>query len=192
MLLHARNLGEFLIEGRYKTSDIHRSDFAPEWSPPNDPTKRRLRDARPTLDRHLSHLSWERVEVDEAELDPDHIARDMVEVMAAFVDHLEAVANPAAAWFDGQLQQARVLLAGGDTGDRVVSADTSRAVEPTDIGHEAFGRAPRERHLPPIPPIALRVRGPAVALARRTWALAADALSRLAESLKKLRYRDGA
>jgi hypothetical protein len=36
------------------------------------------------------------------------------------------------------------------------------------------------------------VREPAVALARLTWALATDALARLADSVKKLRHRDGA
>jgi hypothetical protein len=192
MLLHARNLGAFLIEGRYKTSDIHRSDFAPGWSPSNSPTKRRLREARPLLDRHLSHLTWERVDVDAADHDPDRIAHDMVEVMAEFVEHLEAEANPAAAWFDGQLQRARVLLAGDGAGDGVVTDDTSRAAEPADTGNGAVERAARERHLPPIPPIALRVREPAVALARLTWALATDALARLADSVKKLRHRDGA
>ncbi|HMF04648.1 MAG TPA: hypothetical protein VKH17_07535 [Acidimicrobiia bacterium] len=193
MLLHARNLGEFLIEGRYKTSDIHRSDFAPSWSPPNNPTKRRLREARPMLDRHLSHLSWEGVEVDEAYRDPDRIAHDMVEVMAAFVDHLETEANPAAAWFDGQLQQARVLLAGGDgAGDGVVSEDTSRATERTDTGNGAVGRAIPFPRLPSIPAVAIRVGEPAVAIARRTWGLVAGALSRLAVSLKELRHRDRA
>jgi hypothetical protein len=190
MLLHARNLGEFLIEGRYKTSDLHRSDFAPGWSPPNSPAKRRLRDARAMVDRHLSHLSWERDEEGKFDHDPTGIADDMVEVMSAFVDHLEAVASPAAAWFDVQLQQACDLLAGDGAGAGVVSDDTSGAEEPTDTGNGAVGRAIPFPQLPSIPAVALRVGGPAVALARRTWGLVAGALSRLGDSLQELRHRD--
>ncbi|HMG26172.1 MAG TPA: hypothetical protein VKH36_05090 [Acidimicrobiia bacterium] len=192
MLLHARNLGEFLIEGRYKTSDIHRSDFAPGWSPPNSPAKRRLRDARPMLDRHLSHLSWERVEEGEPDHDQKRIADDMVEVMGTFVDHLDAVASPAAEWFDGQLRRARDLLAGDAAGVGVVSDDTGDAAELTDTGNGAVGRAIPLPQLPSIPAVALRVGGPAVAIARRTWGLVAAALSRLGDSLQELRHRDHA
>ena len=190
MLLHARNLGEFLIEGRYKTSDIHRSDYAPGWSVPNSPTKRRLRDARPMLDHHLSHLSWERVDVDEPVRDPKRIADDMVEMMGTFVDHLEAEANPAEEWFDGPLQQARMLLEAGEAGGVVVSDDTNAAAEVTDTMDGASEHAVRELHLPSVPKVVLRVAEPAVALARRAWGLTAGTLSRLADSVNELRHRD--
>ena len=189
MLLHARNLCEFLIEGRYKSSDIHRSDFTPRWSPPNSPAKARLRNARPMLDRHLAHLSWERVETGAPNDSPERIADDVVEVMGTFVDHLGAEANPAAGWFDGQLRQARVLLQGERTGRGVVSLDTSDELM-AHPGGGGLGRVIRERRLPSAPTVALRLGDQTAALARRTWALAAGALSRFVESLKELRHRD--
>jgi hypothetical protein len=192
LLLHARNLSEFLIEGRYKTSDIHRSDFAPRWSPPNSPAKSRLRNARRMLDRNVSHLSWERVEVTEPHDDPERIVDDMLEVMGAFVEHLEAEANPAASWFDGQLQQARILLDDDGAGGAGVSYDVSAKPRLTDTTSGASDRATRQRHLPPASTIALRVRGPAMALARRTYALVAGAFSRFAETLRELRHWDRA
>lgn len=191
MLLHARNLSEFLIEGRYKSSDIHRSDFTPGWSPPNSPAKRRLRDARPMLDRHLSHLSWERVEIDTPEHDPKRISDDIVEVMRAFVDHLEAEANPAAEWFNGQLQQARMLLDGDPAeSDGVVSESASDMTELAGTRPGAWGRAIREQLLSLAPTAALRVARPAVAFAGRASALVAVALSRIGTSLEVLRHRD--
>jgi hypothetical protein len=188
LLLHARNLTEFLIEGRYKTSDIHRSDFTSRWSPPSSSAKTRIRSARSMFDRHLAHLSWERVE-DAPDHDPARIAGDIVEVMGAFVDHLEAEANPAAKWFDGQLQQARVLLQGGRTGGGVVSHDTNDILL-TDTGGGGLGRVFRERRLPSAPTAALRVGEQTTALALRTCEFVIGALSRLAASLGDLRRRE--
>ena len=191
MLLHARNLSEFLIEGRYKSSDIHRSDFTPTWSPPNSPAKKRLRDARSMMDRHLAHLSWDRVEVDVPEHDPKRISDDIVEVMRVFVDHLEAEANPAAEWFSGQLQQARLLL-GGDRVDEGLfvseSADNVTALAGSRAG--ALAREIRERHLYLAPAAALRNARPAFALAPRAPALVAGALWRLGTSVGVPRRRD--
>jgi hypothetical protein len=191
MLLHARNLSEFLIEGRYKTSDIHRSDFAPRWSPPNSPAKGRLRNARRMLDRNVSHLSWERVEMTEPHDDPERIVDDMIEVMGAFVEHLEAEANPAASWFDGQLQQARILLEDDGAGG-AVSYDVSAKPMLTDTTSGASDRSTRQRHLRPAPTIAFRLRVPALALARRTYALVAGAFSRFTDTLRELRHGDRA
>ena len=109
MFLHARNLTEFLTETSW-ASDVQLSEFAPKWSPPNSLARRRLRDARPMLDRYVSHLSWARVESGTPDHYPERIAEDVVEVMGAFVAHLEMDANPAAYWFEGHLQQARALL----------------------------------------------------------------------------------
>lgn len=186
MLLHARNLGEFLIEGRYKTSDIHRSDFAPTWSPPNSASKKRLRDVRSVLDDHLSRLSWERVEAGRLDHDPTLIAHDIVEVMGAFVDHLEADASPAAQWFEGQLRLARRLLDGDQVNDgTVVSQTASDMTEPASTGPGALWSAIRERLLSPAPTAALRIAGPAIALVGRASALVTSTLSRLAAPMRR-------
>jgi hypothetical protein len=78
MLLHARNLIEFVIEGR-TGSDIHRSDYVQKWAPEKSPATRRLRSDRQMLDKALSHLSWERVKGGTPVHDPARIARDVVE-----------------------------------------------------------------------------------------------------------------
>jgi hypothetical protein len=112
MLLHARNLMEFLIEP-YWPSDIHRTDFAPEWSPPNISAKERLRDARPIFDRQLSHLNWDLIDGEAPDHDSELIAYDIVEVMGMFVEHLRAEGNRTVEWFDAYLLQARLLLQQG-------------------------------------------------------------------------------
>jgi hypothetical protein len=117
MLLHARNLMEFLIEP-YWPSDIHRMDFAPEWSPPNISAKERLRDARPIFDRQLSHLNWDLIDGDAPDHDSERIAYDIVEVMGTFVEHLRAEGNRTVEWFDAYLLQARLLLQQGAVADR--------------------------------------------------------------------------
>lgn len=115
MLLHARNLIDFLMKGGPDT-DIRRSDFmAKKWSPPNKPpkvrlAKKRLDDARPRLDRDLSHITWARVEGAAPVYDLARIAHDVVEVMGTFVEHLATEASPAAEWFDDDLRRAHDLL----------------------------------------------------------------------------------
>jgi hypothetical protein len=109
MSLHARNLIEFLIEPNW-SADIHRTDFAPGWSPPNSPVKMRLLDAREAVDHHLSHLKWERVTDDSSDREAGRLASDLVDVTGSFVAHLEAEGLHAAEWFSGHVLEARLLL----------------------------------------------------------------------------------
>ena len=137
MLLHARNLMEFLIE-HYWSTDIHRTDFAPEWSPPSSPAKERLLDARPTFDPHLSHMTWERLDADTHDHDAERIANDLVELMRAFVEHLRAEGDHAARWFDEGLLQARRLLeqrpvAEQDSRTTRTEGERATSTEPPDV-----------------------------------------------------------
>jgi hypothetical protein len=137
MLLHARNLMEFLIEP-YWSTDIHRSDFALEWSPPSSPVKERLLDARPNFDRYLTHLAWDRLDGEAYDLDSERIAYDLVEVMGAFVKRLRDDGNHAAEWFDAYLLQARRLLEQRPVADQelgAVSSERARVTttEPPDL-----------------------------------------------------------
>jgi hypothetical protein len=183
MLLHARNLVEFLIDSSWD-SDVRRSDYAPRWSPPNIPAKKRLQDARPTLDRNLSHISWERIEGGDT---PDHyyqrVAGDVVDVMGTFVEQLKAEANPAGDWFDGDLQQARMLVYDDRAGGPVASYSTSGAhgqVTHTRLAHVAAADSDSG------------VGGTAGALASRALILLVRALEKLVEALRGLQHRDGA
>jgi hypothetical protein len=183
MLLHARNLVEFLIESSWD-SDVRRSDFAPRWSPPNIPAKKRLQDARPTWDRDLSHISWERIEGGDA-LDPyyQRVAGDVVDIMGTFVEHLKAEANPAAEWFDGDLQQARTLVYDDRAGGHVASYNTS--------GAQGGVTHTRLAHVPAVDSDS-GVGGTAAALASRALFLFVGALEKLVEALHGLQHRDGA
>jgi hypothetical protein len=183
MLLHARNLVEFLIESSWD-SDVRRSDFAPRWSPPNIPAKKRLQEARPTWDRDLSHITWERIEGGDAP-DPyyQRVAGDVVDIMGTFVEHLKAEANPAAEWFDGDLQQARTLVYDDRAGGPVAPYNTS--------GAQGRVTQTRPAHVPAVDSVS-GVGGTAAALASRALFLFVGALEKLFEALRGLHHRDGA
>jgi hypothetical protein len=124
MLLHARNLMEFLIEPSW-APDAHRTDFAPGWSLPNSAATKRLLDAREMVDRHVSHLRWERVKDDSPDREPGRLADDLVEVMGLFVEHLEAEDNRAAEWFNGHVLEAHLLLRQRPVGEQEWNLTTS-------------------------------------------------------------------
>jgi hypothetical protein len=88
MLLHARALAEFLVLSRSRPSDIRRQDFADEWSPTPVEAVARLTDHVPTLDRHLSHLTWERVETGPPSWEYHQVADDVLMIAFAWLDHL--------------------------------------------------------------------------------------------------------
>jgi hypothetical protein len=93
-LLHARALIEFFIETKSpQPGDILRTQFATEWSPQPAEAVRRLATFKRTINKHLAHLTWDRV--DDVEPLPSEkygaIARDIVAVARAWADH---VASP--------------------------------------------------------------------------------------------------
>ena len=88
-LLHARTLTAFFIKKRSHASDIHRTDFAPEWSlEPADAVKR-LDDRYLLLHKYLAHLTWERVSKDAPIWNYPNIASDILNVAEAWASHLE-------------------------------------------------------------------------------------------------------
>ncbi len=93
MLVHLRSLVGFFIRPASKfPTDIRRTDFAPEWTPTPAAAVQRLEKAQPDLDKHLSHLTWERVDDDKPGWDFPSLVGDITTVAAAWVDHLELTA----------------------------------------------------------------------------------------------------
>ena len=88
MLLHARALAEFFVLSRSRPTDIRRWDFADEWTPTPAEAVTRLTDHVPTLDRHLSHLTWERVEAGTPLWEYHGVADDVLTIAFAWLDHL--------------------------------------------------------------------------------------------------------
>jgi hypothetical protein len=70
-LLHARNLIEFLgWRASSRSTDILATDFVPGWTPPTPPdSSLSFTDVLSKIDKHLSHLTWDRV--DQAATDID-------------------------------------------------------------------------------------------------------------------------
>jgi hypothetical protein len=93
-LVHARNLTEFLVQpiktSKKYESDLRRIDFAPEdWNPlASTPAAARLSAAYPIISKHLSHLTWDRVDSGQQPWAYPTLAQDVIETMAAWGKHL--------------------------------------------------------------------------------------------------------
>lgn len=93
-LLHARNLYEFLVTGKKsaRPDDLLRTDFASEdWSAreQSPPAVRRLATAYPDLHKHLSHLTWARVDdVAPPQWTPLQVAHDIAELVGSWAAHV--------------------------------------------------------------------------------------------------------
>lgn len=64
-LLHARNIIEFLLRrprGTPGKQDLLRTDFGKDWTPSPTGATARLNQHYEHINRHLSHLSWERID----------------------------------------------------------------------------------------------------------------------------------
>lgn len=94
MLLHVRSLTDFFVytSPRPKPTDILRTDFAPEWTPPQPEATRALA-GRDALHKHLAHLTWERVD-DGKQSYALAAAQDIIVIADAWSRHL-AVHAPA-------------------------------------------------------------------------------------------------
>src|SRR5664279_1162860 len=63
MLFHARALSDFFVHKKSGfPSDIRRTDFGSvDWQPGPADAVARIRSNTPVIDKHLAHLTWERV-----------------------------------------------------------------------------------------------------------------------------------
>ena len=85
--LRARAMVEFLLQtGR--GSDIRRTDFASDWDPEPSEAVNRLNANNRLLHKYLAHLTWERVDPDAPALNYPNIAADVIDVAAAWSEHL--------------------------------------------------------------------------------------------------------
>ena len=109
-LLHARTLIAFFIQKRGRVSDIHRTDFAPDWAPAPADAVTRLDDHYPLLHKYLTHLTWERVSQDAPIWNYPNIATDIVNVADAWASHLELADRLMSDGFRPQVFLARQAL----------------------------------------------------------------------------------
>jgi hypothetical protein len=95
-LLHARNLYEFLVANRKspRDDDLLRTDFTRmDWTASKHAPDavRRLAAAIPDVHKHLSHLTWARVDdLTVAQWTPLQIAYDVAELVRPWAVHLSA------------------------------------------------------------------------------------------------------
>jgi len=117
-LLHARNLIEVLVRKLPRSpgaQDTLRTDFLPsgveDWTPSPPAAVARLHGHWRVLNRHLSHVSWDRISDDE-EWTHALIAQDILDVATAWCDFLGQNLAPAAtSQLRAQLVWARTALA---------------------------------------------------------------------------------
>jgi hypothetical protein len=116
-LLHLRNVIDFFNTDQRR--DITARDFldGERWAIPRTDAWKRLRSVRKMLDKHLSHISWERVIArsrDPGGENPvwplERLADDSLEVSTAFVGELRARDLESSDWFDSTLVKAYLGL----------------------------------------------------------------------------------
>lgn len=101
-LLHGRALIEFLLNSKEKR-DIRPRDLCPGWHLPDDDegtTRKRLVDLKDATDKHLAHLSWERVPDDPSQDAPSWPYPLIVEEIVGHIREFHerfAECNPLAA-----------------------------------------------------------------------------------------------
>lgn len=114
MLLHGRALGEFFTfgAGRGYPTDIRRTDFVSDegWEKPTDALARVEADM-PLINKHLVHLTWERVKVQQAEWTYIRISKDLVDIADSWSRHLNTASRPLYEAFRPQVFFARQALA---------------------------------------------------------------------------------
>lgn len=92
-LLHARNIIDFLlrkpraIPGR---QDLLRTDFGDDWTPTPSGAVGRLNQHYEHINRHLSHLSWDRID-GTREWKYRRISQDVLAVTRAWNQHLATI-----------------------------------------------------------------------------------------------------
>ena len=90
MLLHARATTDFFIMDRRYPSDIQRTEFAPEWIPEPTDAVKRIRAHVKLINKHLAHLTWERLDNESPPWDYNDIADDILAVAVRWSVHLRS------------------------------------------------------------------------------------------------------
>lgn len=89
MLVHARSVLEFLLNKPRFETDIGRSDFpGPDWEMPASPLATDLRTDMKVINKHLAHLTWDRVDDSEAPWEEEGFALRIVGLAADWTAHL--------------------------------------------------------------------------------------------------------
>ena len=90
MLLHARSAADFFVMTRGYPTDIRRTDFAPERNPQPTDAVKRIRAHVRLMDKHLAHLTWERLDNASPAWDYNDIADDILAVADRWSVHLRS------------------------------------------------------------------------------------------------------
>ena len=115
MLFHARALSGFFVgtKGGYP-SDIRRTDFGSvDWQPGPADAVARVQSNVPVIDKHLAHLTWERVSGEPPEWRYAEVAADLVAVADDWSEHLAIQVPALYPTFMEHLVQARRALSAG-------------------------------------------------------------------------------
>lgn len=110
MLVHVRSLADFLLCDKGDPTDLHRSAFVGAWTPPPSEQATELRKARWVINKHLAHLTWNRVGHGGTPWSSDDLAGYVVHVFGEFVAEAVAQGAPASAVFESALARAQALL----------------------------------------------------------------------------------
>lgn len=95
-LLHLRNMIEFLFGrqrggtwGHRHSNDIRPQDFGVEWEAPDTEASARLKSRLEVIDRHLSHLSWHRIDGGREPWEYQEATADLISIWIAFAGHVQ-------------------------------------------------------------------------------------------------------
>ncbi len=111
--LHARLLIDFFM-GTGRSSDILRTDFAPEWAPVPLAAAGRLKDSIRLLHKYLAHLAWDRVSADAPAWNYPNSASDILDVADAWSEHLARADHLMGSIFQSHVTFARQTLEDGE------------------------------------------------------------------------------
>lgn len=112
-LTHARALAEFLVRRKSerrnpKPNDVTPGQIVPGWKPPDSGAVGRLRTQIGDMDRHLSHITWTRVEWEKNKRvwDFDQLNADLIEAFTDFATAAKAANVPGWQRLDDCLKDA--------------------------------------------------------------------------------------
>ena len=115
MLFHARALSDFFVHKKKGfPSDIRRTEFGSvDWQPGPADAVARIESNSPVIDKHLAHLTWERVSGEPHEWRYAEVAADLVAVADDWSEHLATQVPALYPTFMEHLVKARTALSAG-------------------------------------------------------------------------------